>query len=190
MVLATARAGGAPTMNGPIDELLSTIASTDSGIALIYRSLDSLTVADLAATARKFFTDRGLIVTTLSKDALPAGMEKAPALSSLAAANLAATDGLARLVGEPEFSILYHQGKHRNIHISDVSRRYCLVLVFDEKVSLGLVRLRVKQTTAYLEEVFKLFARKTETKKNAAVPSNSPSPFDFTDEDIDKLFGR
>jgi len=112
------------------------------------------------------------------------------ALSSLAAANLAATDGLARLVGEPEFSILYHQGKHRNIHISDVSRRYCLVLVFDEKVSLGLVRLRVKHTTAYLEEVFKLFARKTETKKNAAVPSNSPSPFDFTDEDIDKLFGR
>ncbi len=112
------------------------------------------------------------------------------ALSSLAAANLAATDGLARLVGEPEFSILYHQGKHRNIHISDVSRRYCLVLVFDEKVSLGLVRLRVKHTTAYLEEVFKLFARKTETRKNAAVPSNSPSPFDFTDEDIDKLFGR
>jgi diguanylate cyclase (GGDEF)-like protein len=38
----TARAGGAPTTNGPIDELLSTIASTDSGIALIYRSLDLL----------------------------------------------------------------------------------------------------------------------------------------------------
>jgi zinc protease len=49
-----------------------------------YRSLDSLTVADLTATARKFFTDRGLIVTTLSKDALPAGIENAPALSSFA----------------------------------------------------------------------------------------------------------
>ena len=49
-----------------------------------YRSLDSLTAADLAATARKFFNDRGLIVTTLSKEALPAGIEKAPALSSLA----------------------------------------------------------------------------------------------------------
>jgi predicted regulator of Ras-like GTPase activity (Roadblock/LC7/MglB family) len=112
------------------------------------------------------------------------------ALSSLAAANLAATDGLARLVGEPDFSILYHQGKHRNIHISDVSRRYCLVLVFDERVSLGLVRLRVKHTTAYLEEVFKLFARKTETRKGAPVASSGPSPLDFTDEDIDKLFGR
>jgi predicted regulator of Ras-like GTPase activity (Roadblock/LC7/MglB family) len=111
------------------------------------------------------------------------------ALASLAAANLAATDGLARLVGEPDFSILYHQGKHRNIHISDVARRYCLILVFDEKVSLGLVRLRVKHTTAYLEEVFKLFARKLETKK-ASGPEAVASPLNFTDEDIDKLFGR
>ncbi len=50
-----------------------------------YRSLDSLTAADLTATARRFFTDRGLMVTTLSKDALPAGIDKAPALSSFAA---------------------------------------------------------------------------------------------------------
>jgi diguanylate cyclase (GGDEF)-like protein len=38
----SARAGGALTTNGPTDELLTTIASTDSGIALIYRSLDAL----------------------------------------------------------------------------------------------------------------------------------------------------
>ncbi|MDQ1481553.1 MAG: hypothetical protein QOI44_2414, partial [Actinomycetota bacterium] len=38
----SARAGGALTMNGPTDEILATIASTDSGIALIYRSLDAL----------------------------------------------------------------------------------------------------------------------------------------------------
>ena len=38
----SARAGGALTMNGPTDEILATIATTDSGIALIYRSLDAL----------------------------------------------------------------------------------------------------------------------------------------------------
>jgi diguanylate cyclase (GGDEF)-like protein len=38
----SARAGGALTMNGPSEELLATIAKTDSGIALIYRSLDAL----------------------------------------------------------------------------------------------------------------------------------------------------
>jgi zinc protease len=46
-----------------------------------YRTLDSLTFQDLTATARKYFTDRGLIVTTLSKTP-PAAIEKAPLLAS------------------------------------------------------------------------------------------------------------
>ncbi len=110
-------------------------------------------------------------------------------LSSLAAANIAATDGLARLVGEPEFSILYHQGKHRSIHISDVARRFSLVVVFDETVALGMVRLRVKRATAYLEEILKSFLRKTEgcAPVTKATPT-AASPFYFTDEDIDKMF--
>ena len=38
----SARAGGPLPAPGPSDELLATIANTDSGIALIYRSLDAL----------------------------------------------------------------------------------------------------------------------------------------------------
>lgn len=38
----TARAGGASAASDPSEELLATIATTDSGIALIYRSLDAL----------------------------------------------------------------------------------------------------------------------------------------------------
>ncbi len=100
-------------------------------------------------------------------------------LASLASANLAATDGLAQLVGEPEFSVLYHQGKHRNIHMSAVSDRFSLVLVFDETVSLGLVRLRVKHATAYLEEVFRIFQRKLarETEKTGQSSTSSPPGF-------------
>jgi len=111
------------------------------------------------------------------------------ALASLAAANIAATDGLARLVGEPEFSVLYHQGKHRSIHISEVSKKFSLVVVFDESVSLGMVRLRVKRATAYLEEVLRGFMRKAESAGSAPKPGPaSSSPLYFTDEDIDKLF--
>jgi predicted regulator of Ras-like GTPase activity (Roadblock/LC7/MglB family) len=111
------------------------------------------------------------------------------ALSSLAAANIAATDGLARLVGEPEFSILYHQGKHRSIHISDVAKRFSLVVVFDDGVALGMVRLRVKRATAYLEEILRSFLRKTEATPSVtkAAPGSAP-PIYFTDEDIDQLF--
>src|SRR5207245_4843365 len=49
-----------------------------------YRTLESLTPADLQSAARKYFDDRGLIVTTLSKDPLPAAIERAPSLASLA----------------------------------------------------------------------------------------------------------
>ncbi len=51
-----------------------------------YRTLDSVTPQDVQSAARKYFTDAGLIVTTLSKDPLPAGIEQAPALASLAPA--------------------------------------------------------------------------------------------------------
>lgn len=39
-------------------------------------------------------------------------------LASLTAGNVAATDALAKLIGEKEFSILFHEGERDNIHIS------------------------------------------------------------------------
>jgi zinc protease len=52
-----------------------------------YRTLDALTPPDLQNAARKYFTDNSLIVTTLSKDLLPAAIEKAPALESFASSS-------------------------------------------------------------------------------------------------------
>lgn len=60
-----------------------------------YRTLDAVTAEDLRAAARRYFTDAGLIVTTLAKDPLPAGIEKAPALASLAPAPIAAPQAAA-----------------------------------------------------------------------------------------------
>ncbi len=51
-----------------------------------YRTLDSLTPADVQSAARTYFTDAGLIVTTLSKAPLPPAIERAPAIASLAPA--------------------------------------------------------------------------------------------------------
>ncbi len=66
-------------------------------------------------------------------------------LASLTAGNVAATDGLAKLIGEREFSVLFHEGQRDHIHISIVARRAILLVIFDERSSLGLVRLRVKR---------------------------------------------
>ena len=66
-------------------------------------------------------------------------------LASLTAGNIAATGGLAKLIGEKEFSILFHEGEKDNLHISIVAGRVILVVLFDARSSLGLVRLRVKK---------------------------------------------
>lgn len=74
-------------------------------------------------------------------------------LASLAAGNIAATGGLANLIGEKEFSILFHEGERDNMHLSVVAERLILVVVFDRRSSVGLVRLRVRQASARFNDV-------------------------------------
>ncbi len=111
----------------------------------------------------------------------------ATSLASLTAGNVAATDGLAKLIGEKEFSILFHEGERDNIHISLVAQRVILVVIFDEKSSLGLVRLRVKKASQELEKAFEILVRKSEETGSGRFES----PFaEITDEDIDSLFSE
>ena len=103
-------------------------------------------------------------------------------LASLTAGNIAATGGLAKLIGEQEFSILFHEGERDNLHISIIAGRVILVVIFDNRSSLGLVRLRVKKTTVELTQIFESLMRKIEDPA-------AGSPFaEITDEDIDNLF--
>jgi hypothetical protein len=105
------------------------------------------------------------------------------ALSSLAAANLAATDGLANIVGEKEFSVLVHQGRQRSLFISDLLKRFSLVLVFNASASSGLVRYKCKHTILLLEEVIRDFQRRVE--KTGSIGS----PLQFSDEELERLLG-
>jgi predicted regulator of Ras-like GTPase activity (Roadblock/LC7/MglB family) len=108
-------------------------------------------------------------------------------LASLTAGNVAATDGLAKLIGEKEFSILFHEGRKDNIHISIVAQRLILVVIFDERSSLGLVRLRVRKASADLERVI----YEMEAKSQEVDSVKTVSPFaEITDDDIDALFSE
>jgi len=107
-------------------------------------------------------------------------------LASLTAGNIAATGGLAKLIGEKEFSILFHEGEKDNLHISIVSGRVILVVLFDNRSSLGLVRLRVKKSSEELSAIFDKLVRKAEDKEKKG---SSDFPFaEITDDDIDNLF--
>jgi predicted regulator of Ras-like GTPase activity (Roadblock/LC7/MglB family) len=109
-------------------------------------------------------------------------------LASLTAGNVAATDGLARLIGEREFPVLFHEGERDNVYISIVGQRVILVVIFDQRSSLGLVRLRVRKANAELERIFETIQRKVEEEKTRRA-DGIESPFaEITDEDIDNLF--
>ena len=107
-------------------------------------------------------------------------------LASLTAGCIAATGGLARIVGEEEFPVHFHQGQRDNLHISLIAGRMILVVVFDERSSLGLVRLRVKKAAAQLAKIFEDIAKRADQERASGAVA---TPFaEITDEDIDNLF--
>ncbi len=105
-------------------------------------------------------------------------------LASLTAGCIAATGGLAKIVGEDEFPIHFHQGQQSNLHITLVGDRMILMVVFDERSSLGLVRLRVKKAGTELAKIFEEVKKKSEQE---AMQGSSPFS-EITDDDIDNLF--
>lgn len=108
-------------------------------------------------------------------------------LASLTAGNVAATDGLAHLIGERGFPVLSHEGERDNIHISVVAGRVILVVIFDERSSLGLVRLRVKRATADMGSIFDTIDAKIDRERSLGITLESPFA-EITEDDIDALF--
>jgi len=102
-------------------------------------------------------------------------------LASLTAGNIAATGGMAKLLRENEFNTQFHEGEKANIHIQLVDNRVILVVIFDKKTSLGLVRLRVKKASEQLGAIFKALAAKSSGPGGAMFS-------EISDDDIDNLF--
>ncbi len=107
------------------------------------------------------------------------------ALASLAAGNVAATEGLARMIGERTFLSMYHEGDEEHLYYAAVGETALLVVVFDARSSLGLVRLRVRQVAPEIATV--LEEARQATRAGALDGAGGPLA-EITDEDIDKLF--
>lgn len=106
------------------------------------------------------------------------------ALASLAAGSLAATGGLAALVGEREFGATLHEGAEESLYLSPVGSLAVLVVRFDRRSPLGLVRLRVRQAGQEIGWAVAAIA--------AGPPPGGPPPpggelAQLSDEEIEKL---
>lgn len=108
--------------------------------------------------------------------------------ASLSAGNYAATSELARILGQEEFSVLFHQGSNESIHISIVEKSVILVVVFDNKTTLGLVRLRVKKAISELSAIFQRLFEKVKSASGTEAPAFDSSFTSVVESEIDSLF--
>ena len=103
------------------------------------------------------------------------------AFATLTAADFSANDQLAKLIGENDFNSLFHQGEKESMYLADVARRVILVVLFDNRTTLGLVRLKMKTTVDELAKLFdEVFRRGASDQK--------PNILAGADDEIDKLF--
>ena len=112
----------------------------------------------------------------------------ATSLASLTAGTVAATDGVAQMVGEDSFTNLFHEGRSNSLHITVVADQVILVVLFDQRSSLGLVRLRIEQRIPELGAIVKdlLAAPEPAVQQKS---THAESMGQITDADIDALFG-
>jgi len=81
-------------------------------------------------------------------------------LSALVAGSFAATKEMARLLGESEFSVMFHQGSRDHIHISIIGDRAISATIFDEKTTVGMINLYSKELSVKLEKIFDIAIRR------------------------------
>lgn len=73
-------------------------------------------------------------------------------LAALAAGNFGAVNAMAELIGEKEFSLLFHKGDKESLHFTKVSSDFILVTIFGKEVSLGFLRLKVAEALKEIEK--------------------------------------
>lgn len=104
------------------------------------------------------------------------------AISALIAGSFAATMEMARLLGETEFSILFHEGARDSIQLQLVGERTLMACLFDGRTNLGMVRFYAQETAGRIGEIFDEIAQEDRDGGLA-------DDFDASAEDaLDKLF--
>jgi predicted regulator of Ras-like GTPase activity (Roadblock/LC7/MglB family) len=74
-------------------------------------------------------------------------------LAALAAGNFGAVSAMAKIIGESEFSLLFHKGEKENIHFSRITTEFLLITIFSNDISLGFLRLKVSESVDQLKVI-------------------------------------
>ena len=108
-------------------------------------------------------------------------------ISALVAGSFAATKEMARLLGEEEFTALFHQGERDNIQLSLVGDRTLLTILFDDRTTVGMVRLYANETAKKLAEIYKAALDRSQREGG---PSLDKDYNDSARRTLDTLFDK
>ena len=109
------------------------------------------------------------------------------AFASLAAADFSANAQLASMIGEQEFSSLFHQGARDSIYLADIAKRVILVVLFDDRATLGMIRIKVRDVVHQLTVIFTApFSQMDERPRTLRLET---AWADEAEDEIDRLFG-
>lgn len=126
------------------------------GLVINDRQLDRCD--DLLAKLRKvsgssflaLISTSGQPITTATDDYHPETLS----LASLAASSFAATQQLAKILDETEFTLLFHEGRALNLHVSQVTDQVLLIITFGRETQVGKVRLYTQRAIEVLRQIF------------------------------------
>ena len=137
---------------------------------------------DLSGAKKAMFIDiEGHLVTSRGTGAADLDNES---ISALVAGTFAATKETAKLLGEEEFSVLFHQGETDSIQLSLIEDRLLLGIIFDDSTTIGMVRLYASETTKKVAKILQVIHDKTADKSSLVEDGFS----DSVEESLDNLF--
>src|SRR2546427_11262422 len=96
---------------------------------------------------------------------------------------------LFKMIGEAEFASLVHQGERESMYLADVAKRVILVVLFDQRATLGLVKLKAKAVVGELNKVFEEMFSRVGTGQGGAGGAEQKGLLEGAEDEIDKLFG-
>jgi len=153
---------------------------SESDFKLIQQHLQAF-LRDANARCALLVDRTGQLVTTVGE---PPQFDST-AFASLTAADFSANDQLAKMIGEAEFASLVHQGEKESMLLADIAKRVILVVLFDQRTTLGLVKLKGKSVVEQLNRVFvEMFNR-----VGAGPSTPEKGLLEGAEDEIDRLFG-
>ncbi len=164
----------------PARDGIGSISETDAAqLTALLEAFVGETQADCAVLC-----DRSGRLLTLSGDL---GNMDQMSFASLVAGDFAASDQLARLLGEDEFTSLYHAGLGRSMYLADVSGYGILAALFNGATTLGMIRLKSRTTVPRLTEVLSQIANRSPSEQAIGMDE---SWMNEAETEIDRLFGE